>query len=196
MKHTLVIRMKFKDKDLFKKYLEISKDVLIPSLKSQTNKKFILCFIIYDEDVDYVKKYLNLDFKNFSSLDKFFNYVKDEEINIQTRHDMDDYMSPDYIDIIQSEYLKNIEKYDKFLIQSQPIRLDYHTNIEYKMNQYTETRNSMFLSLCQKNITNSIFDQKHGQMYEVTKNIITLPEGYTKWVIHGDNISVRKNILK
>jgi hypothetical protein len=27
-------------------------------------------------------------------------------------------------------------------------------------------------------------------MYEITQNVITLPEGYVKWVIHGNNKSL------
>lgn len=194
MKHIIVIRMRFNDKDLFKKYLDVSKEMLIPNLKSQTNKNFTTCFLILKEDEKFIKEYLDIDFIGFQNPADFNKYVIDEKFNIQTRHDMDDYMSVDYIEKIQQEYEKNIKKYDNFLIQFQPIKLMYQTKEELKMGLYHSKRNSMFLSLCQKNVTNHIFERKHGQMYEIANKVISLPEGYTKWVIHGNNISIKKNL--
>jgi hypothetical protein len=185
--------MAFKNKDALKTYLKITKDVLVPSLKSQINTNFKWAAIIDPLDVDFVKNYLDIDFLSFNNFQDFFEYSKLNNINIQTRHDMDDYMSPEYVDAIHKEFEININKYDKFLIQSQPVQLMYHNKEEFKMGLYTNTRNSMFLSLCQKDVTNHIFERKHGQMYEITNNVISLPEGYTKWVIHGNNISVLKN---
>ena len=48
----------------------------------------------------------------------------------------------------------------------------------------------MFLSLCQEKVENHIFERTHLQMYEITSNVITIPVGYAKWVIHGKNKSV------
>ena len=88
------------------------------------------------------------------------------------------------------KYTDNIQKYNSFLIQSQPVKLIYKTGIEVSLPAYTNTRCSMFLSLCQKTCINHIFAKKHPNMYEITNNIITLPEGYTKWVIHENNQTV------
>lgn len=192
IKHIIITRMFFKDEKLLEIYLKVTKNILIPSLKSQINNNFQWATIIKKDHIDFVKKYLDIDFLSFNNDIEFFEYSKNNNINIQTRHDMDDYMSPNYVEKIQEEYDKNIKIFDKFLIQAQPIKLDYHTKEETKMCKYTNTRTSMFLSLCQKDITNSIFDRKHNQMYEITNNIITLSEGYVKWNIHGNNISCRK----
>ena len=191
MKHIILSRMRFSDKELLDKYLIVTKDILIPCLKSQTNKNFIWGLIIFEEHEEYVKNYLGLDFMSFLNIDEVASYVKDNDINIQTRHDMDDYMSSNYIEKIQNVYEDNIKKWNIFLIQSQPVRLDYHTKEEFKMGEYTNVRNSMFLSLCQSNVKHHIFERQHGQMYEITDNIISLPEGYTKWVIHGNNKSCK-----
>jgi hypothetical protein len=195
MTHIIIIRMKFSDKELFQKYLKISKEILSPSLKSQTNKNFIIGCIICEEDIELVKNHLDLDFIPFKNNTEFIDYVNDNNINIQTRHDMDDYMSSEYIQRIQEIYIENIEHNDVFLIHSQPIKLMFNSKEEIKMDKYNNNRISMFVSLCQKKVKNHIFSRKHGQMYEIAEKIILLPEGYTKWVIHGDNISVKKNMV-
>ena len=192
VKHMVLIKMVFIDKDLFKKYLNISKEILAPSLKSQINKNFEIGCIIKKEDISFAKELLDVDFINFSCFKDGFDYMKENNINIQTRHDMDDYMSPEYIQKIQEEYQKNIDLYDNFLIQAQPVKMMYETKKEFKMMQYNDKMNSMFLSLCQKDVKNYILERNHGQMHEIASHVITLPEGYTKWVIHENNISVRR----
>lgn len=188
--------MKFSDKLLLEKYLKITKEITIPSIKSQTNKNFVWGLIINSEDINFVHDYLNIDFITFNSINKFINYVKNNNINIQTRHDIDDYMSDDYVEKIQEIYKENIKKYNMFLIQAQPVKVDYNTKKETKMSKYTNIRNSMFLSLCQKNVVNYILERNHGQMHQITNNVITLPEGYVKWIIHGNNRSCKRNLIK
>ena len=190
MKHVIISRMAFRDKNLFNKYLKISKEILIPSLNSQLNKNFEFCVLIRPEDVKFVREFLEIDFSPFYSVMEYIEYVKKNNIEIQTRHDMDDYMSEDYVKRIQEEYEENIRRWDSFLIQAQPVKLLYDTKEEVEMGLYTDKRNSMFLSLCQKKVVNHIFERKHGQMHEITPNVISLPPGYTKWVIHEDNISI------
>lgn len=187
--------MKFDDKELLKKYLVITKDILILSLKSQTNKNFIWGLIINDEDIEYVKNELDFDFIPFNDNDEYFEYVKNNKIDIQTRHDIDDWMSSDYVDIIQKKYMENINDCDIFLVQSQPIKMIYKTKKETSLSKYTDKRTSMHLSLCQKEIIYNIHSRIHAKMHEISKRVITLPEGYTKWVIHGDNISVKNKLI-
>jgi len=194
--HIIISRMKFSDKLLLEKYLKITKEITIPSIKSQTNKNFVWGLIINSEDINFVHDYLNIDFITFNSINKFINYVKNNNINIQTRHDIDDYMSDDYVEKIQEIYKENIKKYNMFLIQAQPVKVDYNTKKETKMSKYTNIRNSMFLSLCQKNVVNYILERNHGQMHQITNNVITLPEGYVKWIIHGNNRSCKRNLIK
>lgn len=193
MKHIIVSRFRFVDKELMKKYIAIAKQTLIPSLISQINKNFTWAIIAYPIDIEYLKNEFDYDFISFSNHDEFKDYAIKNDFNIQTRHDIDDWMSNDYVDKIQQCYNENINKYDRFLIQAQPIKMTFSTKQEYIMSKYTDTRNSMFLSICQKNVINGILDAKHGQMYTIAKKVFTLPEGYTKWVIHGNNISCNKN---
>jgi hypothetical protein len=196
LKHIILSRMFFNNKKLLNSYLKITKEILIPSLKKQTNQNFIWGVVINPEHIDYVRDFVDYDFISFSNHSEYFKYVVDKKITIQTRHDMDDYMSNDYVEKIQETYNKNRNAFDIFLIHSQPVRFDYNTKKNISMKEYNDKRVSMFLSLCQKNVSVSVFKEKHGQMYKVTNNIIKLPEGYTKWVIHGNNKSVLNKSIK
>ena len=186
--------MRFSDRTLLENYLAITKDILVPALKSQFNQNFTWACLARKEDISYIHDFLEMDFIPFSDVNEFILYVKTNNFNIQTRHDMDDFMSKDYVQKIQDVYNENIKTYDSFLIQSQPIRVDYKTKQEYKMGLYTDKRNSMFLSICQKDVKHHILERKHGQMWEVANKVISLPEGYTKWIIHGNNKSTPKSI--
>ena len=50
MKHTILTRMRFDDKDLMRNYLILTKNVLVPSLKSQINQNFTWILMIRKED--------------------------------------------------------------------------------------------------------------------------------------------------
>ena len=190
MKHIIYTKFKFDDKDRMKKYLLITNDILIPSLKSQSVKDFIWILEVRPDDEDFLRHELDYPFTAVYSKNEMIDYVISNSINLQTRHDCDDYMSPDYIEKLQEIYESNISKYDKFLVQSQPIKLMYDTGAEVKIRLYHETRCSMHLTLCQSDVINHIYEHPHGQMYKVTPNVISMGEGYTKWVIHGNNITV------
>lgn len=196
MKHIIFTRIRFNDKELMEKYLKITKDVLIPSLNSQTNKNFEWILLVRQEDVEYLTEQLDFPFIPVYNIDMFIEYVKTNNINIQTRHDCDDWMSPDYVKVIQENYEKNIGKFDKFLVQSQPIQRMYKSRETKKLSLYHKLRCSMHLSLCQKNVVNHINEKQHGQMYQITPNVISLGEGYTEWVIHGDNITIKRGNFK
>lgn len=196
MTHVIFTRINFEDKDLMKKYLSITKEILIPCLKSQTNKNFIWAILMDPNDYEYFKSELDYPFINFRILSDFIKYLRDNNVEIQTRHDCDDYMSPNYVECIQQTYNNNIKNLDKFLIQSQPIKVDYNTGVETRLKPYHNRRCSMHLTLCQKDATNHIYERQHGQMYEITPNVIMLGDTFTKWIIHGNNISVNRNRKK
>lgn len=190
MKHSIVTRINFTDLSLMGEYLKITKEVLIPSLKSQTVKAFEWIVLTNVETLDILKSELDYPFTPLFSNPECHSYLIKNSINIQTRHDCDDYMSPNYVEEIQRLYLQNRKRHKTFLIQAQPTQLLYQTGEEIKLKPYSNQRCSMFLSLCQEKVENHIFERKHGQMYEITSNVITMPVGYAKWVIHGKNRSV------
>jgi hypothetical protein len=195
MKHLILTRAKVDDKELLEKYLIVCQNILIPALQKQKNKNFVWGMLIKPEHHEYLVEKLKYPFYAFFSKDEFINYIKDNNVEIQTRHDIDDWMSEDYVDKIQKEYEKNKNKYDKFLIQFQPLKMNYHTRELNAIQIYTETRTSMFLTLCQNKVENHILDRGHGEMWQIAKDVITLPIGDVLWVIHGDNISCKKNMI-
>ena len=88
--------------------------------------------------------------------------------------------------IIQDEVNKSNK--DILLIQFQPTKLHYKTKSEYHMIKYTNKFTSMFLTLYQRNVIHGVYDYKHGNMFNLTSNIITIPEGCVNLVIHDDNM--------
>jgi len=188
MKHIVVTRINFTDIELFKKYYNMMVEFYVPSINSQINKNFEVGFIINPSHISEIKFKLDVPVRYFDSKNDFNNYCKNENINIQTRHDCDDWMSYEYIETIQKKYNELIGNYDKFVIHSQIYKLDSKNGDLYKMSwEYTDKLNSMFLSLCQKNVENSVLDKKHSEMHLIVDKVVTLGYGLTRLVIHGDN---------
>ena len=194
--HVVMSRCRFKDAELMQKYLNVSKKYFVPSIKSQKEKNFTVVIMVRKDDENYIKDFLELDFVAVYDLPTLVDYLIGNKATIQTRHDIDDYMSPNYVSKIQAIYKDAIDSHDKFLIQAQPVKLDTRTGYEKVMGRYHEKKTSMFLSLCQKEVTNHIQERKHGLMWEIAPRVFTLPEGYVKWVIHGDNISCKRGGAK
>jgi hypothetical protein len=140
---------------------------------------------------------LNVDRAAYCAAVRRKKHIRQQEnkIEIQTRHDCDDFMSNNYIEKIQSIHEDKKKKSGEvsLIIHFQPTKLDFHTKKEYRMGKYNEKRNSMFLSLCQTNITKSIFEYKHGEMYKAAKEVIFIDEDYVKLIAHGNNTLTRIN---
>lgn len=189
MKHLIITRLKYREKDLLKIRLDLLTKILIPCLKNQTNKNFELCIMMYDEDVELAKSIIDYNFITFEDYTILKKYTIDNNINIQTRHDSDDFMSEYYIDKIQSEYNLFINSNDIFLLQFQPEKINFFTNEIYPIPLYTNTCISGFVTLCQKNVKYIVYERSHITMHEITPNIYTYPKGYVKYYIHNNNDS-------
>jgi hypothetical protein len=191
MKHILVTRASFEDDNLFKKYYEVMKDVYIPSVANQTNKDFTLYLIVNEQH----KKLLEDEFLKYGlkietivgKAKQYTYYIRKNPIEIQTRHDCDDWMAPTYMEEIRANCEEKAKTSDAFLVQAQPKKMDYFTKREYDMHPYHETRVSMFVSLYQKNGTISILEHSHTQFYTLVPTVYSLNDGLVKWVIHGNN---------
>ena len=190
MKHLIITRLKYREKDLFMTRLNLLNEILIPCLKNQTNQNFRLCVMMHDEDVELSKSIIDYDFITFEDYTVLKKYTIDNNINIQTRHDSDDFMFDNYIDKIQTEYNLLIDKNDIFLLQFQPEKVNYHTGEIMPLPLYTNTCISGFVTLCQKNVKYIVYERSHTTMHEITPNIYTYPKGYVKYYIHGDNDSL------
>lgn len=198
MNHCILTRINFEDKDLMKKYIDVSKKYFIPSLYSQTSKKFDLVIMCKKEDEDYIRKEIGYKFIPIRDVKSFYKLTLDNSYNIQTRHDCDDWMQNNYIEMIQKLYVKNILNENIFLVQSQPLKYMCNTQKLHPVTQYSSKKCSMHLSLCQSKPYFHIYQTTHGQMSTITPDIkvFTLPGNPTHWVIHGENISVKKGSIK
>ncbi len=192
MKHIITTRCSFEDDSLFKKYFEVMRKIYIPSLRSQTVKNFELYISTNRKTNKHHKDLISKEFEG-SGINILFDisdiksYLLREKYNIQSRHDCDDWMAPTYVEKIQQVYAENIDKYDEFIIHAQPCKYDIETGQDHKCSLYTNTRTSMFVSLCQKVPSKHIFLKKHADFPEIVPTVFSLGEGLVKLVIHKNN---------
>lgn len=193
MKHIIFTRCNFEDDDLFYKYFEVMRKMFIPSVNAQTCKDFKLFIYLNKNKPEHFevinKEFNGSDVNYVLAMSGFKKKLIDEKYVMQTRHDCDDYMFPNYVEKLQEVYKENISTHKEFLIHAQPIKLDYNTNEEYLGKIYTEKVTSMFLTLCQENVTKHILLEKHGQFPNLVPTVIGIGTGYVKLVCHDNNLS-------
>lgn len=198
MNHILVTRCSFEDKPLLRRYLDISRRILVPALNAQTTKAFTWIVICRTEDRELLARELEFPFCPVENRKELIEYAVKTDARIQTRHDVDDYLAPEYIETIQStaaQLLDGHPQLNRFLIQSQPLRMDLSTGQERAIKLYTETRTSMHLSLVQRTeVSTNVFARMHKDMWrEVAADagaVVSLPGHPTRWVIWGGNLSL------
>jgi hypothetical protein len=190
MKHVIVTRCKFgKDED-FQKYFEVMKKTYIPSINSQTNKNFSIALIVNPRHYDLIRNEINTDIEIIPLSDikgDYKEYVLNNTITIQPRHDCDDVMVPNYIEHIHNLYNQNKNNFDDFILNFHPTKLVVDTGKEYTHGRDYSKVCSMFSTLIQKNVKHGIMDCVHDHLRGFTKNIIYIPRGYVKLGIHGNN---------
>ena len=193
MKHVIITRFNYDREDKFNERFVIFTQTLLPSLLNQTNKNFTWCLICENKTHrEIIKSLYNNDIMFVDNLSQAMKFVKDNHIDIQTRQDNDDMICENYIQTIHDEVNKTDK--DVLLIQFQPTKINYKTKEEFHMEErYGNNFVSMFLSLYQKNVTRTVHDYMHPEMYKLTQNIITYPEGCAKMVVHGGNMSNKLN---
>lgn len=188
MKHAIFTRCNFLTDDVFNKYWEVMKTVYIPSIKSQTCKNFTLYF---NTQAPKHKSMILEQFDGCGFEIGFTDFWLKNKINgifnIQTRHDCDDFMSPEYVCKVQYVYNENISAHAEFLIQAQPNKFDFITGKEYISPLRPPTAPCMFLSLCQRNPEKYILQEMHNRFAKIVPTVFDIGRGYTKLVIHGNN---------
>jgi hypothetical protein len=191
MKHIIVTRCKFGKDEQFENYFKVMKKTYIPSINSQTDKNFSIALIVNPRHYDLIRNEINKDIEidliPFSDTKKDYkDFVVKNNITIQTRHDCDDIMVPNYI-----EYIHNLDenknKYDDFILNFHPTKLVIDTGKEYTHGRDYSKVCSMFSTLIQKKVNSGIMDCVHDHLKGITKNIIYIPRGYVKLGIHGNN---------
>jgi len=193
MKHAVISRCRFANRKLMDKYLAVSAEYLVPQLQKQ--KAPFDWFIISNKaDGPHITKYLGCEFRMIQNREELAKIMVG--YNIQTRHDIDDWMSENYIEMIQALYKQVIGSLNRFVIHAQPVQLNILTNREYEMRKYRCNNTSMFVSLCQKTPEYNIFSKKHNQLWRIAEKTFMLKGTPVKWIIHGNNITCKRNLNK
>lgn len=196
MKHIIITRAKFSNNEKFESYFEVMKKYFIPSINSQTNKNFILGMTINPNHLIKVRELIDSKIQIIPFSDAkgdFKDYVVNNQINLQTRHDCDDYMRENYVEFIQNKSNSTQSSLNDFVITFQPLKIDFQTGKEYKHERDYSRVCSMFSTLYQKNVTRGIMDEMHDHLTRITRNIVYINEPYVKLVIHSNNLHSKLN---
>jgi len=217
MKHIIVTRCKFGNDDAFQNYFKVMKKTYIPSINSQTDKNFSIALIVNPRHYDLIRNEINKDIEIVKFFDQqeeykdlevrqkidlipfsdtkkdYKDFVVKNNITIQTRHDCDDIMSPNYVEYIHKLYNENKGKYDNFILNFHPTKLIVNTGKEYTHSRDYSQVCSMFSTLIQKKVKHGIMDCVHDHLKGFTKNIMYIPRGYVKLGIHGNNTISKLN---
>lgn len=189
MKHLVITRLWFDSVTLMDKYIDVALQTFIPSLKAQTCKDFEFGLLLKAEHVDHVRERLGIDFTPFTGgIEQFREVARSEGYTIQTRHDMDDWMAPTYIEQIQKVYKAN-KDINSFVIFAQPVKVEWPSGKKMEVPAYHEKRISMFATLCQKDPVYPIYKGSHGALYKYADKVFRLPDGLVRWVQHEDSVT-------
>jgi hypothetical protein len=190
MKHILISRLWFDNRELMDKYIDVANKMFIPQLRKQTCKDFEFGLLIRKEDVEYVREKIGIDFIAFiQGIEEYRDIPRQMGYTLQTRHDFDDWMRDDYIEKIQKCYKENKDKYDNFVIHVQPVKVEYPSMKEMSVPAYHEKRTSMFLTLCQKNPIVPVYKGSHGHMWKFVDKVLMIETGLCKWVQHENTVT-------
>jgi hypothetical protein len=190
MKHIIVTRCKFGDEEKLQNYFDVMKKTYIPTINSQTDKNFSIGLIVNPIHYDLIRNEINKEIEiiPFSDTKKDYKeYVVNNNIIIQTRHDCDDMMESNYIETIHKLYNENKDKYNDFILNFHPTKLVVNTGKEFTHGRDYSKVCSMFSTLIQKSVKHGIMDCMHDHLKGFTRNIIYIPRGYVKLGIHGNN---------
>ena len=189
LKHLIITRLWFDSVKLMDKYIDIALETFIPSLKAQTCQDFEFGILLKAEHVDHVRNRLNIDFKAFTGgIEEFRGVAHSEGYTLQTRHDMDDWMAPTYIQEIQKIYRAH-EDINSFVIFAQPVKMEWPSKTITQVPPYHERRISMFATLCQKDPIHPIYKGSHGALWKYADKVFKLPDGLVRWVQHKDSVT-------
>lgn len=197
MKHIVITRVNFSNDEKFKNYFEVMKKIYIPSINSQTNKNFTLGLSVNPNHLDEIKSLIDkkIEIVTFNNVkEEYKNFVIKNGYNLQTRHDCDDYMSPNYIDYLQKKSQEYSKKLKDFIITFQPTKLEYETGNEYLHERDYSKVCSMFSTLYQSEITRGIHDEQHDLLRRISRNVFYVKENYVKLTIHKNNIHSKFNV--
>lgn len=192
MKHCIATRFKFEEDnfELMAKYVEICKVILIPQLQKQTNKNFDWVLITNPRHDDWIKE--NLTGYTYTIMHDYDTEFANAGYNLQTRHDIDDWMADVYVQSLQETV--EMKKHDKCLIHVNLILAQYETKQTMLYPVYHSRNTSSFLSMYQKDIDTKlhVYMDEHTKMWQYVPEVVELPIGMCMQIKHNWNLSGKK----
>jgi len=190
MKHLIITRLWFDSIKLMDRYIDVAMQTFIPSMKAQTCQDFEFGILLKAEHVEHVKSRIGINFIAFTGgIEQFREVAHSKGYTLQTRHDMDDWMAPTYIEEIQKIYRANKDKYKSFVIFAQPVRVEWPSGKTTEQTPYHEKRISMFATLCQEDPVHPIYKGSHGALWKYADKVFKLPDGLVRWIQHPDSVT-------
>ena len=186
MKHMIFTRIRFDDDDRFEYYLDLMKRWYVPSVESQLDQDFRLGFIVRDRHRGVVGSLFGGRAYFFGSEGEAGSFAISEGINIQTRHDCDDWMHEGYTRRVKEVYREN-ESRGSFLVSSVLYKFDVSSGILYSCGSISGGDGFIgpFLSLCQVEVKHYVRERNHRRMGFIGE--VFCIRGYTMQVMHGGN---------
>ena len=197
MKHIIITRVNFPNDEKFEKYFEVMKKIYIPSINSQTNKNFVLGLSVNPKHYSMIRELIDkkIEIKQFNDVkDELRKFVTENNFQLQTRHDCDDYMLPNYVEYLQDKSNQYLKKNDSFIITFQPTKFEYKTGKEFLHERDYSRVCSMFSTLYQKDVKNGIYDVMHDFLRRLSGNVYYVKETFVKLTIHDNNIHSKFNV--
>lgn len=188
IRHCIATRFKFDtdDYELMQHYVDICKVILIPQLQKQTCKDFDWILITNPKHDEWIRT--NLTGYTYMIVHDYDTEFAHMGYNLQTRHDIDDWMSDVYVQSLQ-EVVKTCN--DKCLVHVNLILADYYTKQTMLYPVWHSRNTSQFLSMYQRDIDYKlhVYMDEHTKMWQYVPDVIELPIGHTMQIKHKYNKS-------
>jgi len=193
MKHAIATRLKFDEDnfELMEWYIKVGKATLFPQLNKQTNQNFDWVIITNPKHDDWIREHLTG--YTYTIMHDYDTEFACAGYNLQTRHDIDDWMHESYVQSLQEtvELYGSKPLYDKCLLHVNLIRINFFTQQTELLPVWNSKNTSQFLSMYQKDIDTKlhVYMDEHTKMPQYVPQVIELPLGLTMQVLHNRNRS-------
>ena len=174
MKHIIFTRFIYDEGSKADKRLEIMKETLIKCLHAQTNQNFVWSLMCKEHHRKTIEEMYGKEVLFWGGSEGFKKFVKENNYEIQTRHDSDDIMCPEYVQLLQNEFESNKFRKEPFLIEFQPMFHSFGSNHfhEFTLDYAKRGSTSAFITLCPQNTGQTIWDHTHTAWASKIKTII------------------------
>jgi hypothetical protein len=185
MTHAMFIRLNYpEDYQSLKWRLSFFEAMVVPTLLRQTVQDFdiwVYCNMVHADRI-----------KSMSDRLKVYHGHRTDDpavpkYNIQTRHDSDDFLHPEYVAKTQ-EICRAHKKETPLVVSFQPYKMDVWSGARYRHDRYNDQNTSAFQSLYIPDTAKEyrhVLSFNHRQIWQTYPDVVTVPLGYVTIGIHG-----------